>query len=727
MLSLSLLALCSPFPLPQIEFPVGGWSKPVWESEPILDTSGAPPLDFTGDGYPDTVLVGGSVSYVIRVLDGTSGEIWFQWPPQNGLHLSASTAFGDVDGDGIQDILIGDLYFSGNLVLEGRILAFQGGSGHLLWETWGAKENRFLGSRLIAQDLDGNGKAEIIHHYANELGVFQGTTGAMQWKRDAGKLREHGGRLKFLDLDGDQNMEILWQGQETYQGPITLCLLDGINGQTIWTHDSFFLDFSNPLVQFDANSDGVLDLLLVSEVDHGQLRAIDGKSGQRLWTRHGNWQTQGLGSKVIPADFDGDGRVEFLCRSKESYPDGRNGLIEVLDEASGMTLWSASGGSKDYLAASVIALDVDLDGVQDLVAASRVQIQAYRGSTGDLLWTYLPADSEESPKLHRASDLDGDGIQELVFSDSNYSTTVDSAGVIGVLEGVSGALRWRREGEYHLDRLGGILGFRDLDLDGNQDLIALTSGTSAGQRLIRLNSIDGSSFWETDAGRIDLGRSILWGDYDTVPGPDILLRNQYGDMFAIGGSQGDFLWHNNSNSSYFWDQFFFPMPDLDGDGVNEFTMLHEPGFGFDDSIRLYSGATGGYLTGIQSPTAEISSSAGGTVEITVHFPSATGHQPYRLLLSASGPGPTTLFGLKVPLTSDSWLNDSWTGIYPGNFFTAQEGRLSSSGYSLITVHANPGGIPSSMIGTSLFMAVVAGPVVGGWNFSSGVKSILIAP
>ncbi len=728
----SLFAMWIPFlislglPVLQSEGPVGGWTAPIWKSCLTTPSVGAPPLDLTGDGVLDVILVANHNPHAIQVLDGNSGEVWFQWPPSPTVHVHATLGFGDVDGDGIEDIVIGQWDFFGDFNLEGRVVVFQGGSGALLWEVWGGGEDQFFGNDVQVVDLNGDGIAEVVDRNPVFLVVLDGATGALKWRRDA-SLWAHFPRISFPDLDGDLDKEILIQFNQGQSGDHVWALLDSADGHTIWKHHHPFQTTEPTPPLFDANGDGFLDLLYPSFLAQGAIQALDGRTGSLLWLRYGNWPTQEFGVKILVADFDGDGMEDVLCRSQESAAGAKNGMIELLSGLTGLTTWSASGGPTEDLASSLEMLDVDHDGLQDLVAGSHTQIQAFHGATGQVLWSYLPADQYESPRVLRVADLDGDTTPEVVFLDSSYSDQQAAVGLIGVLESQSGQLRWRRTGQSHNEGLGGSIGLRDLDMDGDQDILSSSQTENRSLRLLRLAPDNGTSLWEWTSqipawkGRWD------YAHFDSLPGPDILLKDDDGQFVAIGGEQAEFLWNLQFETTSIQTPSFSSMSDVNGDGIPEFTLSEDLGYASGIVVHLFSGATGGYHSGLSASPEEVSASRGGRVRLEVDLPDDRATQNYRLLGSLAGTGPSGIAGLDIPLSSDLWFRATLQGIYPANMFRHQEGKLDANGDSTLWFRPTSSRIPATMIGNSIYFAVIAGLGTQAWDISTGFQPILITP
>ncbi|MCH9681622.1 MAG: VCBS repeat-containing protein [Deltaproteobacteria bacterium] len=296
-----------------------------WSSETILDASFSPALgDIDGDGIPEIVAVRHGVQDLIAFEhDGTvawqSTEAW----PDFGF---SALAMADLDADGTVEILA-----------DNRIY---GPLGQLL-QTLPETTITGWGNATTAADLDGDGDLEVVlgrsafHH-----------DGALYY--DASPVPT--GYPQVANLDGDPQPEVLVQS---------------FDGLTVLEHDG--------TVKFA----GLRPTGVVS----------DGTSWIRPATVH---------------DFDGNGEAEFASSS---------GPLYARYEADGAIAWMADVMDVTGSAAGT-AFDFDGDGVAEAMYGDEQDLFVFDGDGNALLTV-----SRSSGTLHEypvVVDVDNDGSAEIL-------------------------------------------------------------------------------------------------------------------------------------------------------------------------------------------------------------------------------------------------------------------------------------------------------------------------
>jgi tRNA A-37 threonylcarbamoyl transferase component Bud32 len=426
----------------------------------------------------------------------TQGQIPPEQPPgstylidvRDGKTLRSSSSFrllgmGDFDGDGASD--------PWGSAVEG-LRAFPTPPT----EAW-----RALGTFVGGADYDGDGQEDVVS--ADSMGDGFSALGTNS--KDATILARSG-------VDG----ALIWSADLTRK--------QSSFGDPQWTGYHLV-----PLHETagDLDGDGTPDLLatLASTLTVSRqadlnvpLQAHSGKSGERLW-RAGSvpGSGEGIGNTTplgaVARDLDGDGKADPIVLHSTllwdtSLPTGRSVRQTRLTRVSGENgriVWdqvlvkeTVFGLVSDYGFPHEFS-DLDGDGVADIVVAVRkgdnahstaYEIAAVSAKSGAILWNHPVREQSGFPKFV-VGDLDGDKVREVVVADRAPGPAVDGKRIeIAALNGRTGERRWRWLGgdEFDANQAHDLRMVRaDFDGDGRA-AICLNIGFPGGRQIARLDA-----------------------------------------------------------------------------------------------------------------------------------------------------------------------------------------------------------------------------------------------
>lgn len=307
------------------------------------DVAGAGDLD--GDGFAEFVVTQRPFDYdnggpgSAKVYSGKTGATLFTFTgagTHNAFGCSVDSA-GDVNKDGVPDLVIGSFNESLGGIAAGGIWVFSGASGAVLHHFIGAVGSQ-LGSEVAgAGDVNGDGYADIIGggtadgtggYLAGVVHVWSGKTGTKLWSKFGSAGDQVGAAVAGVgDVNGDGLPDVAYGApsddtQGNFSGMVRICA--GATGAVIHT--------------------------------------LLGVSGS------------GLGSSVAGlGDIDGDGRGDFLSGSPyANNGQGNSGSVTVYSGKTASLLFTfygnAAGDWFGYDASS--AGDINADGIQDILVGA---------------------------------------------------------------------------------------------------------------------------------------------------------------------------------------------------------------------------------------------------------------------------------------------------------------------------------------------------------------------
>lgn len=345
------------------------------------------------------------------------------------------------------------------------------------------------------------------------------------------------------DVDGDGVADIVCETYDAGASGDHLYLLSGASvdvAQVIWSArpssgaSDGGGDGQECLVTCDdLSGDGFPDVLLGTAWGNRSVHALDGRTGDVLWTfdTYDEPDSGWIYSVRAHPDRTGDGRPEVIFGAGSECDRGY-----MLDGATGTVLWRFIG-------------------------------------SGDAIGHVVSLD-----------DADGDQVGDVLFCGWDYEDRVFC--VSGGASGVTSTI-WSYDSgntNYH------AISSDDLDGDGTREVVV---GLWAGSGQVRcLDGADGSVVWIGQAGSNNyVMRLALVGDADGDGARDIAVGSWDNGLRVLSGRTGELLWVSyagTTNGGDFWT--VDRAPDVDGDGIDEVV-----GGSFDRSVYLFSGADGDTL------------------------------------------------------------------------------------------------------------------------------------
>ncbi|MDH5268447.1 MAG: C25 family cysteine peptidase [Candidatus Krumholzibacteria bacterium] len=379
------------------------------------------------------------------------------FPIGMAAETTSSPAVGDIDGDGLPEIVVGD----------NRVYAFHGDGDEVVDGdnspvTWGVLSDQgdnFVGHVALAQ-LDGLPGLEIVasSRETKQVYVFRHTGEVLAgWPRTVENFIRAGAAVGDVDGDGlprevvaidELGVVYVWRadGSEYLDGdanPVTQGVFKRLTGCTF--------QYSTPALA-DINSDSRDEIIVGTQGN--ELHVLD-LYGNNLPGFPLALADDISGSPAV-GDVDGNGTLEIVINV-------RNGNIRAIRN-NGTELWSRFTANGLFFAPSPALADVDGDGkLETFVPAASGKLYCFSFTGTDrpgfpVNYSTLTY-TESSPVI---ADVDGDGLLDVVIGSEEQSIWGwDRNGV--VLDGFP--LKTQ-------DSMRGVPQLADVDLDGDTDLVA---------------------------------------------------------------------------------------------------------------------------------------------------------------------------------------------------------------------------------------------------------------
>ena len=419
--------------------------------------------DLNGDGILDIVMAGYGVGGGNAFVRLGNGDGTFRATVSYGTEIggnSLSVTLGDINGDGILDIVTGG-GTGGGVASAGQASILLGrGDGTFGARSTIATDIGPIGSSTLAVtlgDINNDGNLDLITAgWASDGGGVQGQASVRLGRGDG----TFGSRTTFAtetgipasanqslavtlgDINGDGRLDLITTGQADGQGQVSIRLGNGdgsFGSKTTYASETGSSGSSAALALGDINQDGILDLITAGTVDGQGQATVRRGVGNGTFQDRSTFATEtgdsgGASKSVTLGDINGDGFLDLITAGVSSPSISFTGPLGVTSVRLGTGNGSfaaqlsfvtqvgvhATSGSAGN---SVVAGDLNGDGVMDIITAGMVD-------TGVFSFPFYSSSLEGQTSILLGTTQDGLGAM-LKFS---LKTKADALQAMGMLD-----------------------------------------------------------------------------------------------------------------------------------------------------------------------------------------------------------------------------------------------------------------------------------------------------
>lgn len=476
-------------------------TTPVWSSGPANSTRATALGDVNNDGILDLVCGNLTHANTLYLGNGDTFDTAPVWSP-GAVTQTLGVALGDIDGDGDLDLVCGNL---------GANVLYLNSGGTLETTVAWTSDDAVTTTAVALGDVDGDGDLDLVCGNTGANVMYRNSGGVLETTPTWSSQGTNATRgIALGDVDNDGTLDLVCANSTQ---PNTMYAGSGGAFTVTASWSSLASNATQDVALGDIDGDGDLDLVCANT---DQPDVVYRNLSGTLETVP-TWSSTPTDSSLAASlgDIDGDGDIDLVCANdaqSNTIYENIGGVFAVVPS------WSSSTTNTT---ADILLGDVDGDGDLDIVGGNSFRPNTtFRNNTPPLaaapMWTASTTQLTLSVAL---GDVTGDGLPDLACGNNGANSLYINSG--GSLDSVS---TWTSL--VTSTTTGVALG--DIDGDGRNDLFC-GNGVTAGQP---------NTLYTNTSGTFSMAPSWLSADATVTLGVALGDLDNDGDLDAVCASAG---------------------------------------------------------------------------------------------------------------------------------------------------------------------------------------------
>ena len=510
--------------------------------------------DTDGDGYPEVLISGadsGGNPKTILYANQSENQSTLKFAAVSGISFvqvnRSSVAFADVDQDGDQDVLITGSKSKQPFDSAPATKLYLNNGNNSFQEKTGTSFVQVENSSVAFGDVDGDGDQDVLiagnKNFPNandQTATLYTNDGNANFTKVAGTpfFGVDNCSVALADIDGKNGLDVLVAGRKGTGSGIALYTNKG---------DETFQQVSNP---FPGVKGADRSSVIFADVDekNGPDVFITGRDlsnptigiaelfindGSGNFTNEPNPFTKVEESSVAVVDTDGDGKLDVLMAGRDS----NNGASTTLYSNLGGNLFAKVAGNSPFAQVEYGAVAVaktDKDGNQYIIVTGSKSGTRYAelyknngaGTFSSVTGTPFPGVDQSAVAF---ADVDGDQDQDVIVGGKS-----SNGNKVQLFINEGNDKFTLTPGNPFSQVESGSIAFADVDNDGDQDVVVTGKSINPFQQVTNLYKNDGNGGFTQASSSFEgmYGSSVAFADLDKDNDQDLLISG-YGKSASV--------------------------------------------------------------------------------------------------------------------------------------------------------------------------------------------------